>query len=133
MLGVALQATGFPMAETKQDNAAAYGKIVAKAWRDPAFKAKLLADPQAILKDAGVAVPAGVTVKVVENSASLFHLVLPPKPTGEISDEDLDRVAGGSSGGEHRQTLNQTNATMTEQIRSGQGDLAQAALAIASI
>jgi hypothetical protein len=87
------------MAETKQDNAAAYGKIVAKAWRDPAFKAKLLADPQAILKDAGVAVPAGVTVKVVENSASLFHLVLPPKPTGEISDEDLDRVAGGHLAG----------------------------------
>jgi len=84
------------MAETKQDNAAAYGKIVAKAWRDPAFKAKLLADPQAALKDAGVAVPSGVTVKVVEDSASHVHLVLPPKPTGELSDEALDKVAGGA-------------------------------------
>jgi hypothetical protein len=84
------------MAETKQDNAAAYGKIVARAWRDPAFKAKLVADPHAVLKDAGVPIPAGMTVKVVENSASLFHLVLPPKPTGEFSDEALDRMAGGN-------------------------------------
>jgi len=83
------------MAETKRDNAVAYGKVIAKAWRDPAFKAKLVADPHAVLKDAGVAVPAGVTVKVVENSASHFHLVLPPKPTGELSDEALDKVAGG--------------------------------------
>jgi len=95
MLGVALHAKGIPMAETEQDNPAALGKIVAKAWRDPAFKAKLLADPQAALKDAGVAVPAGVTVKVVENSAGLFHLVLPPKPTGQLSDEALDKVAAG--------------------------------------
>ena len=85
------------MAETNQDNAAAYGKIVAKAWRDPAFKAKLLADPHAVLTNAGVPLPAGVTVKVVENSASLFHLVLPPRPTDQISDEALDKVAGAGS------------------------------------
>ena len=85
------------MSQMDQDKAAAeYGKIVARTWRDAAFKANLLADPQAVLKDAGVAVPAGVTVKVVENSASLFHLVLPPKPTGEISDGALDKVAGGA-------------------------------------
>ena len=83
------------MAETKQDNAAAYGKMVAKAWRDPAFKAKLLADPNAALKDAGIPVPAGVTVKVVENTDTHVHLVLPPKPTRELSDEALDRVAAG--------------------------------------
>src|SRR5271155_4996581 len=82
-LCVALQAKGFPMAETKQDNAAAYGKIVAKAWRDPAFKARLLADPHAALEDAGISVPAGVTVKVVENTDTHVHFVLPPKPTGE--------------------------------------------------
>ncbi|MFO1162802.1 MAG: hypothetical protein U1E60_28475 [Reyranellaceae bacterium] len=42
-----------------------------------------------------VAVPAGVTVEVVENSANLFHLVLPLEPTSELSDEALDKVAGG--------------------------------------
>ena len=25
-----------------------------------------------------------------------MHLVLPPKPTGEISDESLDKISGGA-------------------------------------
>ena len=87
------------MAETEQDNAAAYGKVIAKAWRDPTFKAKLLADPHAALKDAGVSVPAGVTVKVVENTDTHVHFVLPLKPALDevLSDEALDRVAGGDA------------------------------------
>src|SRR5271154_4743149 len=97
-LCVTLQAKGFPMAETKQDNAAASGKIVARAWRDPAFKAKLLADPHAALEGAGISVPAGVTVKVVENTDTHVHFVLPPKPTQELSDEELDKVAAGMGG-----------------------------------
>jgi hypothetical protein len=84
------------MADSEQGKAkAAYGKVIARAWRDPAFKARLLADPHGALKDAGVAVPAGVTVKAVENTDKHFNLVLPPKPTGELSDEALDNVAGG--------------------------------------
>ncbi len=72
-----------------------YGKVVAKAWSDDAFKAQLLSDPAAALKEAGVAVPDGVEVKVVENTETLFHLVLPPRPDEELSDEALDKVAGG--------------------------------------
>jgi hypothetical protein len=84
------------MANTGRDNAAAYGKVVARAWRDPAFKAKLIADPQAVLKEAGMAVPAGATVTVVENTGTHLHFVLPPKPVGQLSDEALDEVAGGA-------------------------------------
>jgi hypothetical protein len=72
-----------------------YGKVVARAWRDPAFKAKLKADPEAALKEAGVALPAGLKVTVVENTAQHFHLILPPKPSAELSDQQLDKVAGG--------------------------------------
>jgi Nitrile hydratase, alpha chain len=67
-----------------------FGKIVAKAWRDPAFKAELIA-----LKAEGIDIPAGMTVTVVENTDKLFHLVLPPVPSDELSDEALDAVAGG--------------------------------------
>ena len=84
------------MANTGRDNAEAYGKVVARAWRDPAFKAKLIADPQAVLREAGMAVPAGATVKVVENTGTHLHFVLPPKPVGQLSDEALDEVAGGA-------------------------------------
>ena len=84
------------MSQTDQDQAtAAQGKIIARAWRDPAFKAKLLADPHATLKEAGLQVREGVTVKVVENTDTHHHFVLPPKPTGELSDVELDKVAGG--------------------------------------
>ncbi len=79
------------MSET--DNA--YGKIIAKAWRDPAFKAALIANPAAALKAEGIDVPDGMTVTVVENTDKQFHLVLPPVPTDELSDEALDAVAGG--------------------------------------
>ena len=84
------------MADTEHDKTKTYGKIIAKAWREPAFKAKLIADPQATLKEAGVTVPAGVTVKVVENTDAQFYFVLPPKPAGQLSDEALDSVAGGA-------------------------------------
>jgi len=74
----------------------AFGKIVAKAWRDPAFKVELIANPAAALKAEGIDVPAGMTVTVVENTDKLFHLVLPPVPSDELSDEVLDAVAGGA-------------------------------------
>ena len=77
------------------ENEPEFGKIVAKAWRDPAFKAELIANPAAALKAEGIDVPAGMTVTVVENTDKQFHLVLPPVPTDELSDEALDAVAGG--------------------------------------
>ena len=71
------------------------GKNIAKAWRDPAFKAELIANPAAALKAEGIDVPAGMTVTVLENTDKQFHLVLPPVQTDELSDEALDAVAGG--------------------------------------
>jgi len=77
------------------ENDTAFGKIIAKAWRDPAFKAELIANPAAALKAEGLDVPDGVTVNVVENTDKLFHLVLPPVPTDELADEQLGSAAGG--------------------------------------
>ena len=74
------------------------GKIIAKAWRDPAFKAELIANPAAALKAEGIDVPAGMAVTVLENTDKQFHLVLPPVPSDQLSDEALDAVAGGAVG-----------------------------------
>jgi hypothetical protein len=38
-----------------------------------------------------------MTVTVVENTDKLFHLVLPPVLSDELSDEALAVVAGGAS------------------------------------
>ncbi len=66
-----------------------YQQIVAKAWGNEMFRNKLLRDPAATLAQEGVAVPAGVQVKVVQDSDSVMHLVLPVKPAGADKPEDF--------------------------------------------
>jgi hypothetical protein len=82
---------------TKEEQGKKMGQIIAKAWADEAFKQRLLADATAVLKEEGVPVPHGLTVKAVENSRKVFHLVIPPKaPEGQLDDEQLAQVAGGA-------------------------------------
>lgn len=72
------------------------GQLIAKAWTDEAFKAKLLSDPKAAMAEVGMDAPEGVEIEVVESTQEKAYLVIPPKPgPGELSDEDLDKVAGG--------------------------------------
>ena len=81
-----------------------YRTVVAKAWRDPAFKSKLLLDANAALTEALGAVPAGVTVRVVENSDEVGYFILPLQPTGELTEENTTRAAGfylDKPGGDH--------------------------------
>ena len=75
-------------------------EVVRACLKDPALKAKLIADPAGFLAEHGLEVPAGITVKVVENTPSVFHLVLPqaPSTTGELSDDELAAAAGGWGG-----------------------------------
>ena len=72
------------------------GQLIAKCWADEGFKRKLLADPAATLKAEGAELPAGLSIKALENTDKVFHLVIPAKPT-DLSDEDLDKVAGGDA------------------------------------
>jgi hypothetical protein len=75
-----------------------WAQVVARAWSDEAFKARLLADPAAVLKEAGMEVPEGVQFKVVETSARVVPLILPASPeSGELSEEQLAAVSGGIS------------------------------------
>jgi hypothetical protein len=66
-----------------------YSMLIAKAWTDEAFKKRFLANPAAVMKERGLEVPYGVEVKIVESTPNLLYLVLPPKPTEELSEEDL--------------------------------------------
>jgi hypothetical protein len=69
-------------------------QLMAKVTTDETFKAQLLENPVAILKAEGIEVPEGLEIKVLENSDKVFHLVLPYQ-LSELSDNDLDAVAGG--------------------------------------
>jgi hypothetical protein len=72
---------------------------VARAWSDEAFKARLLAEPGPVLAEQGIAVLSGVVVQVHENTPTVLHMALPPKPTEDLSDEQLDALSGGSTVG----------------------------------
>jgi hypothetical protein len=71
------------------------GEVIKKAWDDEAFMARLLDDTMAVLAEEGVTLPAGMKVKVVANTDQLSYLVIPTKPSREISDAELD-IAGGT-------------------------------------
>jgi len=69
-------------------------RVIGQAMSDPAFRKRLLADPAGTLKRAGVEVPEGVTIEVVEDTVTKVHLVLPARED-ETLDSDLDLVVGG--------------------------------------
>ena len=77
----------------------AQGRIIGRAWEDEAFKARLLSDPRAAIEQAsGLQLPAGVSVKVLEETEDTLYFVIPSSPLGaegELSDEALAKVAGG--------------------------------------
>jgi hypothetical protein len=73
-----------------------YQQIIAKCWADEAFKDRILADPAAMLKAEGIAIPEGVTVRAVENTEQVLTFVIPRRPV-TLSDADLGAVAGGGT------------------------------------
>jgi hypothetical protein len=74
---------------------AEYANVVKQAWRDPAFKARLLTEPVAVLAAAGIALPPDAEIKMHENTDKVVHFVLPAPPSDELSLEDLESAAGG--------------------------------------
>jgi hypothetical protein len=69
-------------------------KIVARAWTDEGFRARLKADPRAVVaEETGIKIPESVTVEVLEETPEKAYLVIPSNRVA-ISDDDLD-VAGG--------------------------------------
>ena len=66
-----------------------------KADEDDTFRAQLLSDPRsAITAATGLAVPEDLAVHVHEESATDFHLVLPPAG-GRLSDEEMNMAGAG--------------------------------------
>lgn len=70
-------------------------KLIKKAWADSDFKKQLLSNPKAAIeKEVGKALPENVVVKAVEETANTIYIKIPRNPE-ELSDSELDNVAGG--------------------------------------
>ncbi len=69
-------------------------QILNRASEDGEFRARLIADPKAaIASEVGATIPEGFDVAVHEDSATTFHLVLPPSP--QLTEAEMEAVAGG--------------------------------------
>lgn len=83
------------MSDTTGSALATEDLILARAAADPAFRARLLADGTAAFGELGIPVPHGMSVKVLEDTPTLVHLVL-PLAHAEIPGAQLDQVTGGA-------------------------------------
>ena len=72
-------------------------QLIARAGEDAGFRAQLLADPKATVKqEFGVDVPDFISISVHENKSNDLHLVLPPSGDGmELDEETLEAIAAG--------------------------------------
>ena len=70
--------------------------LVEKAAEDDGFRTELVADPRSVVeREFNIAVPEGVRLEVLEDSADAVHLVLPPAPS-KLGMEELRQAAGGA-------------------------------------
>ena len=73
-------------------------KIVKRCWEDEAFHKEFTTDPVGTaVKYLEVPAASLPNIVVHEEPAGSWHIVLPAKPAnvGELSEEDLEKVAGG--------------------------------------
>jgi hypothetical protein len=85
------------VAELQRSQEKAWSLIVARAWADADFKARLMAHPEAVLAEHGFDVDPAVELRMVEDTDRLQHFVLPASPGGDLSEEELSPVAGTDS------------------------------------
>jgi hypothetical protein len=73
------------------------GSVLHKSSVDPAFRALALKDgSKAVEQVLGFPLPDGLKIRFVENDGAWMTLGLPPARTAdELSDRDLEAVAGG--------------------------------------
>ncbi len=77
-----------------------WDKIVEQAQKNPKYYDQLKANPRGLMeKQLGTPIPASVNIKVIEETPDTYYIVLPAiaKEGAELSDSDLEKVAGGGT------------------------------------
>jgi hypothetical protein len=73
--------------------------LIEKCWKDPNFMRQVVSDPKAMLeRHTGQTLPSQIKIFIHQEDANTLHFSIPPAPSNltELSDDDLERVAGGT-------------------------------------
>jgi nitrile hydratase len=70
------------------------------AWyKSPEYRARVVAEPRAVLAEFGTRIPENVEIRVVDSTADMRYMVLPlrPRHTGHMSEQDLVKLINRDS------------------------------------
>ena len=71
-------------------------KIAKRASEKEEFRAALLSDPKKALENEfGVVIPDSLQIEIHQETKNTLHLIVPEQDTLELTDDQLDQVAGG--------------------------------------
>lgn len=84
----------------------AWGGVLMRSWEDDDFKARLHADPKAVLTEAGLAIQDGATVT----------LEAPPADAGPDLDRQIELYAEGRESGSYLFYVQDSNQLQTQEI-----------------
>ena len=96
--------------ETSKENEM-FKKLIHKAWEDEAFKNELVANPLATIEKfvgGKLDIPAGKRIVVRDQSVEgnlYINIPAVPEADVELSEEELERVAGGCQIGDSTMTI----------------------------
>ena len=86
------------MAWTQEKIEATLQSVVEKAQADAVFREKLKSNPKEVLAaEAGEAIPEFIRIAIVDQNDTDIVITLPKVQSDELSDADLEQVAGGKS------------------------------------
>ena len=78
---------------SREEERKAWAKVVAKYWSDEGFRERLLAHPHEVLAECGITLPPGAQLHLHENTEQEIHITMPAKPSGKLSEEQLQALA----------------------------------------
>ncbi|MBM3267565.1 MAG: NHLP leader peptide family RiPP precursor [Candidatus Sericytochromatia bacterium] len=82
----------------QEQREALQARVFEKASTDAAYRAKLLANPRdVIVAEYGEGLPEYVKFHAIEEKPNTIVLVVPQLETDELSDDELETVAGGKN------------------------------------